>query len=80
MTQDSAKSGAHNCGESKLSFLEHFVPREQGSVYAHDYKGAGPAFVLMHGFPDNLHIRWRYPKRSLTDSTSLTRSDPQPLF
>jgi len=40
----------------KLSFIEHYVPREQGRVYARDYKGAGPAFVLMHGFPDNLHI------------------------
>ena len=29
---------------------------EQGRVYARDYQGADPAFVLMHGFPDNLHI------------------------
>lgn len=41
---------------SNPSFTEHFVPREQGKVYARDYEGAGPAFVLMHGFPDNLHI------------------------
>jgi haloalkane dehalogenase len=40
----------------KPPFIEHRVPREQGRVYARDYKGAGPAFVLMHGFPDNLHI------------------------
>jgi haloalkane dehalogenase len=40
----------------KTFFTEHHVPREQGSVYVRDYKGAGPAFVLMHGFPDNLHI------------------------
>lgn len=40
----------------KTSFSEHFVVRTQGKVYARDYKGAGPAFVLMHGFPDNLHI------------------------
>ena len=38
------------------SFTEHYVPREQGRVYARDYAGTGPAFVLMHGFPDNLHI------------------------
>lgn len=37
-------------------FTEHHVQREQGKVYARDYAGAGPAFVLMHGFPDNLHI------------------------
>jgi pimeloyl-ACP methyl ester carboxylesterase len=41
---------------NKPSFNEHYIPREQGRVYARDYKGAGPAFVLMHGFPDNLHI------------------------
>jgi haloalkane dehalogenase len=37
-------------------FSEHHVPRGEGKVYARDYAGAGPAFVLMHGFPDNLHI------------------------
>ena len=42
--------------DSKPSFTEHYVSREQGKVYARDYKGVGPAFVLMHGFPDNLHI------------------------
>jgi haloalkane dehalogenase len=43
--------------DNKPSFIEHYVPREQGRVYARDYKeGAGPAFALMHGFPDNLHI------------------------
>src|ERR1700709_2008518 len=40
----------------KSEFTEHRVPRDQGSVYARDYAGAGPAFVLMHGFPDNLKI------------------------
>jgi haloalkane dehalogenase len=38
------------------SFVEHYIPREQGRIYAREYKGADPAFVLMHGFPDNLHI------------------------
>jgi haloalkane dehalogenase len=42
--------------DAKPSFTEHLVPREQGNVYARDYAGADPAFVLMHGFPDNLHI------------------------
>ena len=41
---------------STLAFIEHRVPRGSGSVYARDYAGAGPAFVLMHGFPDNLRI------------------------
>jgi haloalkane dehalogenase len=51
---DSTKSGADNNMDNKPSFIEHHVPREQGRVYARDYKGAGSAFVLMHGFPDNL--------------------------
>jgi haloalkane dehalogenase len=42
--------------DGKPAFTEHRVPREQGRVYARDYDGTGPAFVLMHGFPDNLRI------------------------
>jgi haloalkane dehalogenase len=38
------------------SFTEHRISVENGALYARDYAGAGPAFVLMHGFPDNLHI------------------------
>jgi haloalkane dehalogenase len=38
------------------AFTEHRISRGEGSVYARDYAGTGPAFVLMHGFPDNLHI------------------------
>lgn len=56
MTHDSAKPGAYHHMDSKPSFTEHYVPREQGRVYAREYAGVGPAFVLMHGFPDNLHI------------------------
>jgi pimeloyl-ACP methyl ester carboxylesterase len=37
-------------------FVEHRVPREQGSIYARDFGGAGPAFVVMHGLPDNSQI------------------------
>jgi pimeloyl-ACP methyl ester carboxylesterase len=42
--------------DGKPAFTEHRVPREQGRVYARNYDGTGPAFVLMHGFPDNLRI------------------------
>jgi haloalkane dehalogenase len=56
MTQDSTEAKANNRMDSMPSFVEHHVQREQGKVYARDYKGAAPAFVLMHGFPDNLHI------------------------
>lgn len=37
-------------------FSEHRVPREEGCIYVRDYGGEGPPFVVMHGFPDNLHI------------------------
>jgi haloalkane dehalogenase len=53
---DSTEAKGNNTTDSRSSFVEHHVPREEGTVYARDYKGAGPAFVLMHGFPDNLHI------------------------
>ncbi|WP_172980491.1 alpha/beta hydrolase [Tardiphaga sp. P9-11] len=39
-----------------VAYREHQIARTQGNVYARDYGGAGPAFVLMHGFPDNLGI------------------------
>jgi haloalkane dehalogenase len=38
------------------TYSEHRVDRNQGSLYVRDYAGEQPAFVLMHGFPDNLHI------------------------
>jgi pimeloyl-ACP methyl ester carboxylesterase len=41
---------------SSSTFAEHHIQRDPGSVYARDYGGAGPAFVLMHGLPDNLRI------------------------
>ncbi|MCU1323467.1 MAG: hypothetical protein JWM43_3116 [Acidobacteriaceae bacterium] len=38
------------------SFVEHRVPRDGSKLYVREYPGVGPTFVLMHGFPDNLHI------------------------
>lgn len=38
------------------SFTEHRVAVTGGFLYVRDYAGEGPAFVPMHGFPDNLHI------------------------
>ena len=37
-------------------FTEYSVPREQFRIYARDYPGREPAIILMHGFPDNLHL------------------------
>jgi haloalkane dehalogenase len=56
MANISEKSGDDQHAGVGPSFIERYVLRQQGRVYARDYKGAGPAFVLMHGFPDNLHI------------------------
>src|SRR5262249_22901564 len=38
------------------AYAERRIPRDAYSLYARDYPGASPAFVLMHGFPDNLRI------------------------
>ncbi|CAM2158789.1 Alpha/beta hydrolase (plasmid) [Pararobbsia alpina] len=38
------------------SFVEHRVKRDGGSLYVRDFSGAGPAFVVLHGFPDDSHI------------------------
>ena len=38
------------------SYTEHRIPRGASTIYARHYAGTGPALVLMHGFPDNLHI------------------------
>jgi pimeloyl-ACP methyl ester carboxylesterase len=41
---------------TSLPYIEHRIQRPQGHIHAREYPGGGPAFVLMHGFPDNLHI------------------------
>lgn len=38
------------------SFHAHRIGREGASLAVRDYAGSGPAFVLLHGFPDNAHI------------------------
>jgi haloalkane dehalogenase len=41
---------------NSIAFSERYIARGKARIYARDYAGDGPAFVLMHGFPDNLHI------------------------
>ena len=41
---------------SARDYREHRVPRGPHHLYAHDYPGAEPAVVLLHGFPDDLHL------------------------
>lgn len=38
------------------AFTEHRIARDGGSLYVRDFHGEGPAFVVLHGFPDNSHI------------------------
>lgn len=35
---------------------EHRIPRDGGSLSVRVFAGAGPAYLLLHGFPDNSHI------------------------
>ena len=37
-------------------YREHRVPRGPHRLYAREYPGADPTIVLMHGFPDDLHL------------------------
>jgi haloalkane dehalogenase len=39
-----------------MSFIERFVQRDRYRIYAREYPGQEPAIILMHGFPDNLHL------------------------
>lgn len=43
-------------GETFPKFTEHRVPHAGGNLYVRDFSGSGPAFVLLHGFPDNSRI------------------------
>jgi pimeloyl-ACP methyl ester carboxylesterase len=54
--------------EQPLSYIEHVVERGPYHLYAREYPGEEPAIVLMHGFPDNLHLYdrllpWLSPSR-----------------
>jgi haloalkane dehalogenase len=39
-----------------VNYKETWVQRNGHRIYARDYPGQEPAIVLMHGFPDNLHL------------------------
>jgi haloalkane dehalogenase len=38
------------------AFTKHRIPSDGGSLSVRDFPGRGPAFALLHGFPDNSHI------------------------
>jgi pimeloyl-ACP methyl ester carboxylesterase len=39
-----------------MEYTEHWVTRGEHRIYAREYDGEEPTIVLMHGFPDNLHL------------------------
>ena len=39
-----------------MNYKEHFVQRDQHRIYTREHEGEEPATILMHGFPDNLHL------------------------
>src|SRR5260370_543849 len=39
-----------------MVYQETFVQRDQHRIYVRDHPGAEPTIVVMHGFPDNLHL------------------------
>lgn len=50
MTSDIISRVAHP------DYTVHRIDRGAGSIHVREYPGEGPAFVALHGFPDNLHI------------------------
>ena len=42
--------------DTQSGYTEHRVRRDHGSLYVRDFLGNAPAFVVLHGFPDNSHI------------------------
>jgi pimeloyl-ACP methyl ester carboxylesterase len=39
-----------------MVYQETFVQRDQHRIFVRDHPGAEPPIILMHGFPDNLHL------------------------
>lgn len=39
-----------------MNFIGQFVQRDQHRIYVRQYAGEEPTIILMHGFPDNLHL------------------------
>jgi haloalkane dehalogenase len=52
MTVESGPQSSDN----EISYQEKWVSTAPAKIYVRDYPGTGPAFVMMHGFPDNMRI------------------------
>ena len=53
-----------------MQYDEPTVRREDHRLYVRDYPGSEPAIILMHGFPDNLHLYDRVVPSPRRRSTS----------
>jgi pimeloyl-ACP methyl ester carboxylesterase len=42
-----------------MGYQESFVRRDRYRIHVREYPGQEPAIILMHGFPDNLHLHDR---------------------
>jgi len=42
--------------EGVMGYRESFVRRDQHRIRVREYPGQEPTIILMHGFPDNLHL------------------------
>jgi hypothetical protein len=63
-----------------VSYTEHVVQRGPYHLYAREYPGEEPAIVLMHGFPDTMHLYDRLLPWLITSRRVVTRRgdrDPQ---
>jgi haloalkane dehalogenase len=56
MERNGHTSAVDAAAQGGLGYREHLVPRGPHRLYAHEYPGSEPAIVLMHGFPDDLHL------------------------
>jgi hypothetical protein len=70
MAPERRASPAGEAARSPSDDQEHQVPRGPYRLYAREYPGVGPTLVLLHGFPDNLHLYDRLlphpPRRVIT--------------
>ena len=39
-----------------MVYQETFVQRNQHRIYVREHPGEEPTIILMHGFPDNVHL------------------------
>jgi haloalkane dehalogenase len=56
MERNGQAAPADAATSSGRHYQEHQVQRGQHQLYARDYPGQEPAIVLLHGFPDDLHL------------------------